>query len=406
MQKDEIYYLLEQYYKQQLTDLEWIKLEHLLLTTDPAILEENFIDLMKFYIADEDSFITRSLPQQRIDSILELDRNIENLTTEDTELNKVLPIWRKWWWSVAALFLFFLGFSWYLYNLSKETSKTDVMSTIVNDFMPGKEGGRLYSDNGQLIDLDTMLGGIQIKRIGDGVYVKYDRSGATYVVGRNISSKETAYHTFETPNGRQYRLELSDGTKIWLNAGSRLKFPVVFNQNSRQVYLTGEAYFEVNKNPHIPFLVNVHGSDTKVEVLGTKFNISSYAEDRGFVTSLLEGKVKIFNDNQSKVLKPGDRAVADRSGVIHVSFIDDPNEETAWKDNYFEFKDADIRTVMNELGRWYDLKIHYQGAIPAGKFSGRIGKELSFNQALEIIGGTDIDYRIDNNKNITIISNN
>jgi len=404
MQKEQIFYLLQQYYQQQLTDSEWLELEHLLATVDPTLLEEVFVDLMSFYSDDHVDATIASVPEHRIESILSLDRGAYPPSDQETTVRKIRPFLKRWAWSAAAVCLLFLGIYWYMYDSDPRSTQLSSIASVVNDIQPGREGGRLYLDNGELIDLDTVLGAPQTKLIGEGVYVKYDRSSASYVIGQELGTAAPLYHTIETPNGRRYRLQLSDGTQVWLNAGSKLTFPIAFTGHSRDVFVSGEAYFEVRKDPHRPFSVNVIGSSTKVEVLGTKFNISSYPEDKGFVTTLLEGKVKLSNSTQSKVLKPGDRAVVGAAGAIEINPVDNLKEEVAWKDNYFAFADADIQTVMRELGRWYDLRVRYEGPVPTGRFSGKIGKELSFGQAMEILGGTDIKYRIDQHKNVTIIT--
>jgi transmembrane sensor len=404
MQKGQVFYLLQQYYQQQLTDSEWLELEHLLDTVDPILLEEVFADLMSFYSDDHVDTTIESVPEHRIESILSVDRGAYASSDRISTGHKIHLILKKWVWSAAAVCLLFLGIYWYIYDSDPRSTQPSPMASVVDDIQAGREGGRLYLENGELINLDTVLGKPQTKLVGDGVYVKYDRSSATYVIGQELGAAAPVYHTIETPNGRRYRLQLSDGTQVWLNAGSKLTFPIAFNGHSRDVFVTGEAYFEVRKDPHRPFSVNVMGSSTKVEVLGTKFNISSYPEDKGFVTTLIEGKVKLFNSTQSKVLRPGDRAVVGAAGEIEVNPVDNLKEEVAWKDNYFAFTDADIRVVMNELGRWYDLQVRYEGTIPTGRFSGKIGKELSFGQAMEILGGTDIKYKIDHHKNVTIIT--
>jgi ferric-dicitrate binding protein FerR (iron transport regulator) len=267
--------------------------------------------------------------------------------------------------------------------------------TITADFQPGRDGGMLSMPNGRIIQLDNNSDNKSSLAVSTGVSLQYDSAQAVYSLSQPQSQAQNIYHTIETPNGRRYHLTLSDGTQIWLNAGSKLRFPIAFNGSLREVFLTGEAYFEVNKNPHLPFLVNINNTDTKIEVLGTHFNVSSYPEDNGFVTTLLEGKVRIFNKQAELILQPGDRAVSHADGSIQLKNRAINKTDVDWKNNYFSFSDDNIESVMLELARWYDIKVEYQGPKSTATFSGKIGKKLSFTQAMEIIGGTDIKFSLD-----------
>jgi ferric-dicitrate binding protein FerR (iron transport regulator) len=180
---------------------------------------------------------------------------------------------------------------------------------------------------------------------------------------------------------------LPDGSKVWLNAASRLKYPTAFNGKERIVELEGQAYFEIAKNAHQPFKVHVNGSD--IQVLGTSFDVMAYPDEKTTNTTLLEGAVKVAD----KILKPGQQAAVSGSD-INIRQVN-TEDVIAWKNGYFSFRDADLPTIMRQLSRWYDVTISYQGAIPQGAFSGEIGRTLSLEQALQILEQTRVHFKIE-----------
>src|SRR5690606_18957184 len=162
--------------------------------------------------------------------------------------------------------------------------------------------------------------------------------------------------TLTTPRGGQYQTTLSDGTKVWLNAGSSLRYPLHFPTDKRVVTLEGEAFFEVSHDTKRPFTVRV--ADTEIEVLGTQFNVNSY---RNVTTTLVAGSVKIANDTGQQLLKPGQEARVEEHITVHAADID---KVTAWKNGYFHFKDDNMMEIMDQLARWYDVDVTYSGVAP------------------------------------------
>jgi transmembrane sensor len=182
---------------------------------------------------------------------------------------------------------------------------------------------------------------------------------------------------------------LSDGTHIWLNAASSVTYPIAFAGKDRSIKITGEAYLEVAKDRQRPFIVDVDGRST-VQVLGTSFNIKAYADEAGIQTTLMEGSLKIGGH----LIKPNQQMQIDKLGDYKLLDDVDPEPVLAWKNGIFNFKNADLQTVMRELGRWYDIEVVYNGPVPARQFRGEIGRDLTLQQVLKGLKGMDVHFEI------------
>lgn len=198
------------------------------------------------------------------------------------------------------------------------------------------------------------------------------------------------YNTAATPRGGQYEFILSDGTKVWLNAASSIRFPVAFPKNERKVQVTGEAYFEVASNPNSPFFVETQGQT--IQVLGTSFNVNAYDDEQSVRTTLLTGSVNVTAQGISKRLQPGEQARYE-NGNLSIGVADVGNV-IAWKNGYFSFKDDDMHSVMRQIARWYNIDVSYEGQIPDRNFSGEISRNVNLSQILEILTFKKIHYRI------------
>lgn len=268
-----------------------------------------------------------------------------------------------------------------------------------NDFVPGGNKAVLTLSDGSTIILNgakngtlTQQDGIAVNKTQDGE-IAYD---ATKTTGAT-NSKKLAYNTISTPKGGQYQVILADGTKVWLNAASSIVFPTVFNGNERHVKISGEVYFEVAKNKKKPFIVEA-GKQT-LEVLGTHFNINSYTDEPDIKTTLLEGSVKIQEQNSSysALLKPGQQAINSSSGPIVVKAAD-TEQAVAWKSGLFQINDASIEVIMRQASRWYDVEVEYQGKIPQRKFSGKIKRNVKASEFLQMLTYFDVRFSMEGRK--------
>jgi ferric-dicitrate binding protein FerR (iron transport regulator) len=214
------------------------------------------------------------------------------------------------------------------------------------------------------------------------------------------TAKES-FHTLVTPRGGQYQLLLPDGSKVWLNAASSVRFPTSFSGKERHVELTGEAYFEIAKDASRPFRVDAPGG-MQVEVLGTHFNIMSYTDENAINTTLLEGSVKVREGSVSSLLRPGEQASLNKaSDGISVSNAD-VDETIAWKNGLFRFEGATIEAVMKQIARWYDVEVIYKGSV-SKHFRGMISRSVDISQVIKMLELTsEVHFKIDG-KTITVM---
>ncbi len=295
--------------------------------------------------------------------------------------------------AIAASILIFLAAGVYFLVINNKPARhIAINKPQKQDVAPGGNKAIITLGDGSTIALNgakigklAQQGNIIIKKAADG-QISYKDVVVTY-----HGSKDIIYNTASTPQGGQYQFILSDGTKVWLNAASSIKYPVVFNGNERKVELTGEAYFEVAHNAKKPFRVVSNGQT--VEVLGTHFNINAYNDEQGIKTTLLEGSVKVSAEGMSNIIKPGEQARLE-NGAIHVTNVD-LDAVVAWKNGFFFFEDNNIQEVMRQLSRWYGVEVKYEGQLPSRRFSGEISRNVNLSQILDILSFKKIHYKID-----------
>lgn len=277
--------------------------------------------------------------------------------------------------AAAIIGFLLLGSYFWVFNKKNGNNKMTLTNLVIKDALPGQSGAILKLSNGQSILIDSSSGSTLVRGIAksaDGIYV----SGASNI----------PYATLQTPLGRQQRLRLSDGTIVWLNAGSSIRFPTAFKGGQRIVEITGEVYFEVVHNEHQPFIVKA--ADEIIHDLGTHFDVNAYGDERGIKTTLIEGSVQIG----TTVLKPGEQY---KNGIVKKV---NAAATVAWVNGFFHFEHADIKTVMNQISRWYNVQVFYDGDIPKQEFEGELERNLKLSQVLNLLTGTGIHYTLDGNK--------
>ncbi|MDN5287902.1 MAG: FecR protein [Mucilaginibacter sp.] len=298
------------------------------------------------------------------------------------------------WMEVAAVLLVVLFAG--LFFIKKVQSP--VLTKLDHkNILPGGNKAYLTLANGSRIVLDdakkgdlASKSGISVSKTGNGILVYHFNK----TTGNTTENAAPEFNTITTPRGGQYQVVLEDGTKIWLNAASSIRFPQAFTGKDRQVELTGEAYFEVAKNKTKPFIVQANG--TQVQVLGTHFNINAYSDDADVTTTLLEGSVRMASGNSAVMLTPGQQGIANKNGQpIQVSKAD-VEEITAWKNGFFVFHDENIMNIMKQVSRWYDVDVEYQNNVQNSEFGGTISKYKNITELLDIMALTrTIHYKIE-----------
>ncbi|HWV67532.1 FecR family protein [Chitinophaga sp.] len=288
--------------------------------------------------------------------------------------------WRRmvaWTAAAAVLTAAIIAYKWYT-PLPKPAKMMAVTSLPVkNDILPGSSNATLRLGNGQTVHLGSQPEGA-IKE-ADGTTIAQQPGGLVYNK-TNESPATTLFNTLSTAKAGQYQLTLEDGTRVWLNAASSLRFPVHFSNGERRVELTGEGYFEVAASPDKPFRVMVQNME--VLVLGTHFNVGAYS--KAVKTTLITGAVKIrVKDERDWQLLPGQQADVQDSQVRITTA--DTEKAIAWKEGIFFFRDDDFREIMNQVARWYDLDIRYTGPLPAKRISGNISRQAKLSQVLEML---------------------
>lgn len=263
-------------------------------------------------------------------------------------------------WLAAASVIIVLGvFFVYRYTASKPGSVEDIVTADTTLLKPGGNRATLTLADGRVIDLTyAKTGAIESD---SGSHVNKTADGELVYANESSVSNVAAFHTLSTPVGGQYQVTLPDGTKVWLNAASTIKFPPAFRGNERNVIITGEAYFEVAKNEKKPFKVWMEDS-TSVVVTGTHFNINAYQNEKEQQVTLLEGSVTVSNAMNVTKLEPGTQALIQNRQITKDKVLD-AEEITGWKDGLFVFHDAPIESIMMQLERWYDAKIIYKASI-------------------------------------------
>jgi transmembrane sensor len=311
-------------------------------------------------------------------------------------------------YSIAASIVLIAG-TIMIFLLMNKKDKPEISKTEKVDIQPGGNKARLMIANGKVIDLEKARNGLLDSAEGNEV-LKTAEGQLSYESNTN---KAKGYHILTTPVGGQYQVTLPDGTRVWLNAESSLKYPVVFG-GERVVELTGEGYFEAAPSDSPQggglgtFVVKLDNG-TEVRVLGTSFNIMAYNDEAEIKTTLLEGRVKIGRwplavgpEIISIELKPGEQAQADKSGSIKVNTDVNVDEAVAWKNGQFKFKDQPIEVVMRQVARWYDAEVVYEGKKTDYHFNATIYRKEPVSKLLELLEATNRVHFVIEGKKIVV----
>ncbi|OQP52778.1 hypothetical protein A4H97_24040 [Niastella yeongjuensis] len=316
---------------------------------------------------------------------------LQSIATEEMPYTEYAPVRRmhRTWWAAAAILVCLSGAVLYLQHKRELLAKAE--STLKNDVEPGSNKAVLTLSNGKTIVLDDAANG-EVAREGKAKVLKPDDGKLVYSPDNSGGDGPLAWNTLATPRSGQYQLRLPDGTKVWLNSESSIHYPTGFKGKERRVQITGEAYFEVTHDNQMPFIVDLPSKGGagggQVEVLGTHFNVNAYGDESAIKTTLLEGKVKVVEKTatvqQTAILSPGEQAVIPNSNRIQVRKAAIDNV-VAWKNGLFHFESADIKTVMRQLARWYDVEVVYEGAVKNEPLFVEISRNTRLSDVLKVL---------------------
>lgn len=336
-------FLIAGYLKNTLTDAERDELDEWVTASD---------DNMRLFaeMTDEKN-IEKGLKER---GLYDADKAVEmlKLKIEATQKKHTARRVNLFYYGAAAC-MFLLAGLFFVTPLLRQ-KENSIATVAQQDLPPGGDKAVLLLADGRQLVLDSMQGDILqqggLRVVNEQHTLRYDGQDS-----------EAVFHTLRTPKGGQYSLVLPDGSKVWLNAASSIRFPTAFHGPERRVDITGEAYFEVAHNAAKPFRVNA--GDVTVDVLGTHFNVSAYTEEGGIATTLLEGSVKVSNANGRLTIKPGQQALVTLNNKLSIISDVDLEEVMGWKAGVFEFKDEPIEAIMQEVARWYNAEVKYEGKI-------------------------------------------
>jgi transmembrane sensor len=355
-----------------------------LATAEERLWVENWYldESLKYQLSDQES------------NFLHLKDEIWNGTLEKSGRRIKPKLLRLNVWSriaAAVVLLIGCGLGLYFYNIGPKLKDGNA---VVTDIAPGGNKAILTLANGKKIVLNdaakgeiSKQSGISVSKSNDGELIY------TVVNGGEDVPTENTHNTISTPKGGQYTIILSDGTKVMLNSASAVTFPTSFKEGDRMVELNGEAYFEVAKHKNKRFRV-VSGVQT-VEVLGTHFNVNAYADEQTIKTTLLEGAVKVSTAKESALIEPGQQVVLDRADANSiVKHRVNINKETAWINGIFSFEGDDLKSVMRQVARWYDVNVIYVGPISEEKYFGEISRSSKLSEVFKILELNNVNFDV------------
>lgn len=327
--------------------------------------------------------------------ILQIEKALDQYELGNREIKKQINGFLSWRWisrSAAAILIISLaGYLFYTFQI--KNGKPDIahvpFESPANEVLPGGNKAMLTLNDGSVISLNDVVngevasqGGTKISKLANGQVVYNPGDTAANVL----------FNTLTTPRGGQFKLTLPDGSNVWLNSSSSIRYPTAFAGKERKVQVTGEAYFEVAHDASKPFLVSV--GDADIKVLGTHFNVNAYPDEAAAKTTLLQGSVSLSKAGMTTLLKPGQQAQIGSAGNFKLIDDVDLDEVVAWKNGYFSFAGADLQAVMRQIARWYDVEITYEGTIPDRQFGGKISRNSNVSEVLNILKETKVNFRI------------
>jgi transmembrane sensor len=407
-------YLMERYFNKDCSEAERQELFRLIDGGEHNAAIKAWMDGSVSRLSEQHQLGT-SASKQILEAILgEGDVPVIPITVEpQQEMAGHYQGWRaaqRWWAAAAVLLLLAGGSYWWIIRPFREPMSGQLVSGPASPrkIGPGGYKATLTLGNGAQILLDSAHDGALAQQ-GHVKIIKSNNRELSYLPaagGRQTAAPEgvsdatgspvPVYNTLSTPNGGQYQLTLPDGSQAWLNAASSIKYPTEFRGKERAVEITGEVYFEIAGNERMPFHVRADGAD--IHVLGTHFNVSAYPDDDFLKATLVEGRILFTQGLHQRILHPGEQAVVSRgSDQFTVKEDVDLDEAVAWKNGFFQFSRADLKTVMRAFSRWYGVRVVYEAGTFPQQFGGKIQRDLTLQDALDVLQKSQVHFKIQGN---------
>ncbi|MCG2614964.1 FecR domain-containing protein [Terrimonas sp. NA20] len=388
--------LINKCLEQTATDAERAELTALL--NDANLTEDSLSALRQAFIQKKELL---PLPETNADSIVSAilegvaGANADMDSQEEEQPPRYRLIWR---WAAAAsvLLLLSLGGYWFV-NHSIQRSNPQANVTI----QPGRDGAILTLADGSQVVLDSLADGVVAVQQGTDVLLK----NGELVYDKENAASEPAINIMSTPKGRQFNITLPDGTRVWLNAASSLKFPTAFTGKERRVEITGEAYFEVAKDKTKPFFVTLP-NQSAIEVLGTSFNVNAYTEEKNIQATLLEGSMRLHanthEEERTALLKPGQQASIPSNTNARDIALDkaDIDKVMAWRNGFFHLEGVTLKDAMTQFSRWYDIDVVYDKEVKHTELqqitlAGEIRRDLNLEAVLDLLKELDLHFKVE-----------
>lgn len=380
MNQDHIKSLLQKYASGDLSDQEREILSEAIRTAD----DNTFLDFMKDH---EENSWNADRRRNADDALLQLLQDKISAMEDPVMVRKAARV--RYWAFAAGLLLLILAGTWMYQQQHAGNS-----AGYTPDIAAASPKAMLTLGDGSVVSLDS-AGNRLIPQGGTAI----QQQGGLLVYRGTDNGESVSINTLSTPRGGQFAVQLPDGSRAWLNAASSLRYPTAFRNGERRVEVTGEVYFEVSARASAPFIVMVKDK-LLVKVLGTNFNINAYADEQQVYTTLLTGKVQVDAPaaNKRVELLPSQQAVLTKNGDLDLNKEPDMERVMAWRNGIFYFEDAELREVMAQLSRWYDVDITFEPGVRKLYFSGKLQRQLGLSQLLSVLDMSGIHYRITGRK--------
>lgn len=331
-----------------------------------------------------------------------LEKLLKSLNSHQEKQQAPVRQMKRKWWLAAASVIFLLGIAIYFVTINNTQSgltTAEALDKFSNKIeAPQQNKAIITLSNGQQVPIDSLISG-QLAMQGNMLISKNSKGEIIYSGSDNNAA--ISYNTLFNPRGSKVQtITLADGTQVWLNAESSLRYPVAFSGKERKVEITGEAYFEVAKNANMPFYVTAN--EVSVKVLGTHFNVNAYGDENTLKVTLLEGLVNVSKGMANLKLTPGQQAAIGKTIALNKEC--NTEEVMAWKNGFFAFSHADLNEILKQLSRWYAIDVAYKATDNKQEFSGKIDRGLGLSQVLKILERTGVHFKIEAGKKLTILN--